>query len=231
MSCTDEKKPNSEIDPSVLNHKLAQLQKTVYGIDMSLTNPGLVKIDPSTHKVSLYYFRNRQIEHNALVRVSDHRSSFYGWFWEVVCIEEEKDLSQYSRFSSKISKLMALIGDNFNKTSCVGIEGYSMNSRTGKSGTILMELGGCLRLALATYEHKWVEIPPRSVKKQFTGNGKADKNEMYQYYLQKYHLPELCNLIGLKQIYKQTPHPVEDLVDALADGLSTLFSMTPCDST
>lgn len=199
---------------------------------MSLNNPGLVEICPHNCKISLYYFRNRQIEHNGILSVTDSRSCFYGWILEVICLEEIKDLSefgsttQYNRFTSKLCKLLAVIGDNSDNSKKVGIEGYSLNSRMGNASTTLMELGGCLRLALSMGKHEWIEIPPRSVKKQFTGNGKSDKIDMYRNYKEKFFLPDLCSLIGLTKEYKQTPHPVEDLVDALAVGLATIFAVS-----
>ena len=79
-------------------------------------------------------------------------------------------------------------------------------------------------------DHHIVEIPPTTIKKMFSGSGRADKDIMYQTYRNKFGLPDIAAHIGLGgKVYKHVPHPVEDMVDALAVAVATLFteSATP----
>jgi Holliday junction resolvasome RuvABC endonuclease subunit len=219
------------INPSDLRQKLASLTTVVFGIDMSLTNPGIAKIHPIHRTISLFYFRNRQKEHNSLTEITHPQSCFFGWNLQLTCIEEEKlqgpgSIKVCNRYLSKIMKILAVIGNNTHNNKIVGIEGYSFNSKMSSSFSTLMELGGCLRTALSLGQHRAVEITPTSVKKQFTGCGKVDKNGMYKAFQKTHYLPPLEKLIGIgDHEYCNTPHPIEDLVDAFAVALCTLVSL------
>lgn len=60
---------------------------------------------------------------------------------------------------------------------CV-IEGYSMGGMRGLASQRLGELGGCVRMWLFDNSIPYVEIPPLTLKKFATGNGRASKQEM-----------------------------------------------------
>lgn len=59
----------------------------------------------------------------------------------------------------------------------VAIEGYSMGS-TGAHAHELGELGGIIRWELRYADIAWVDVPPATLKKYATGNGRAGKPEV-----------------------------------------------------
>lgn len=86
------------------------------------------------------------------------------------------------------------------KPTCAVIEGYAYmaNARQHRLG----EIGGVVRLACALEGVKRIyEVPPTSLKKFFTGNGKASKKEMQEEAVDR-------------QLFKA--YPSDDLADACA---------------
>ena len=84
-----------------------------------------------------------------------------------------------------------------------------------------MELGGCLRMKLCEQGHEILELAPTQVKKMFTGQGKSTKDDMYERF-KEWSIP-LFDLLGLKESkYKHVPHPLEDMVDAIAVAIGLL---------
>ncbi len=212
---------------------LTNLNQVVCGIDLSLTNPGLCVINPSHRTIHLFSFRNRVCESNSNTLITDPESIFAGWLLKISVIESDQSsdksysLFRFQRYQEKLQIMVALI--NYHCQShqrIVGIEGYSYQSGAGEADTILKELGGCLRLLLCK-EHQMMEIPPATIKKLFSGKGHAKKPDMYQAYRNQYHMPDLFTLLHIKEPSSgKTPHPIEDLVDAFAVALSTLYLLS-----
>lgn len=69
--------------------------------------------------------------------------------------------------------------------SVVVIEGYSFGSK-GRSVFDLGEIGGIVRYELKKLGVKYFEVPPPTLKKYITGNGRADKIEMQAAVLNRY---------------------------------------------
>lgn len=222
--------------------RLRKETRTIIGIDMSLSNPGLCVMDPTLRTIHLYCFRNRKKETVATSYLDQPGSPFHHWLVEVTILEDpvnhengkrrfDFSLFRFERYENRIQALMAVIGDNRKKNKLVGIEGYSFKSKATQAETALKELGGCLRRSLCHFQHEIMELPPSTVKKIFSGVGKSDKNEMYRCYRETYRLPDLfkcMNIAASDQVYlddpeKNIPHPIEDMVDALAVALSLLF--------
>jgi Holliday junction resolvasome RuvABC endonuclease subunit len=217
--------------------KLRQERRVICGIDMSLSNPGLCLLIPLEKRIHLYCFRNRKRERYGVSQVQNVNSPFFGWTLDVSLIESSENekpsnrlsysLFRFTRYEERLQKLLSIIGTN-NKL--VGIEGFSYNSKPTQADTFLKELGGCLRLSLCRMKHTILEIPPSTVKKIFTQNGQASKVDMYKTFVETYHLPDLFALLNIgdedKKIDKtldHVPHPIEDIVDALAVAMSLLW--------
>lgn len=68
----------------------------------------------------------------------------------------------------------------------VFIEGYSFGS--GGKRESMAELGGVIRLTLYDQAIKFIEVPPKTLKKFATGNGNADKIQMGVQLMKEYGL-------------------------------------------
>lgn len=215
-------------------------QKIIYGIDMSLHNPGLCCIDTDKKLLQLFFFRNRKCEHNFVTVIESAGSVFFGWTLEIVCIEHildglsELSFQRFSRYLLVVSKIVAIIGSN-SRSKLIGIENYAYNKvyrgfkskapQISSSQSVLMELGGCLRTLLTLYNHELKELSPTTIKKQFSGNGRASKQQMYDVVLNVHKFPDLVSACGIQFQHQQIPHPIEDIVDALAVAVTTLLNV------
>jgi Holliday junction resolvasome RuvABC endonuclease subunit len=169
--------------------------------------------------------------------VQNVNSPFFGWTLDVSLIESLEEsaksvnhfsysLFRFTRYEERLQKLLSLIGT---ESRMVGIEGFSYNSKATQADTFLKELGGCLRLSLCRMKHTVLEIPPSTVKKIFTTNGQASKVDMYNTFVQTFHLPDLFALLNIadnedkSKSRENIPNPIEDIVDALAVAMSLLW--------
>jgi Holliday junction resolvasome RuvABC endonuclease subunit len=200
---------------------------------MSLSNPGLTKLDIGLKTITFYFFRNRKCEHGTILKILNPKSLFYNWTLRIICIEHFTDdkmssfgaLHKSNRYLAKVSKLVSYIGENDGNT-IVGIEGYSFSfgfKKTSSQST-LMELGGIIRMLLSTHGHCTIELSPSNVKNLFCGIGNAKKLQMYECYQNRFHLPKMELLIGLKSDKNKLSNPIEDLVDSFAVAISLLGS-------
>lgn len=108
----------------------------------------------------------------------------------------------------------------------VGIEHYSYMSDNTQATTLLYELGSLVRNHFGT-KHPMYEFAPAQVKKAFTGNGRADKFDMYRTFLKELHMPNLHTEFSLNPNVKTLQHPIEDIADSLAVCLTTLQHIIP----
>ncbi len=208
---------------------LPRLSKIVCGIDMSLTNPGLCLLDPHKKTIQLYCFRNRKCERSDQKRIENKASPFCGWLLTVMLLSDRIEgpnfcLPRIQRYQDRVQTLVSLIGPNVDHSMQIGIEAYAYQSAPTEGDTMLKELGGILRLYLLQQGHHILEIPPTSIKKVFSTKGSANKTSMYEAYESIFQLPDLFHLMHLKpkSSYTHTPHPIEDIVDALAVALTTI---------
>jgi Holliday junction resolvasome RuvABC endonuclease subunit len=219
-----------EVSTEELRNWFASATTTIVGIDMSLSSPGIARLDPTRKILSLYFFRSRKkMEHHATLRVEDARSCFHGWTIDIVCILEPSEefvqkqgvCPKYNLFMHRVAHICALVGPPCENLQ-LSIEGYAFGKMASPSSSTLMELGGCLRTWMASQGHLLQQLSPSNVKRSFTGKGTSDKDKMYETFQTKFHLPPLCNAIGLINDYVHTPNPVEDLVDAVAVAVSAI---------
>ena len=243
-------KPSSTLNPQTKNVPPPTMQewirllgaetRTFVGIDMSLTNPGLCILNPVLKTIHLFCFRNRRKERSAMTLVNCRDSVFYGWLLQLTLLEEWPEdaghfsLFRFNRYEVRLQLLMGIIGMRSTRrgNQIVGIEHYSFKSSSPfatAADTTLKELGGCLRRSLCQMGHNIMEIPPTTIKKVFTHGGGAKKTDMYMAYAQRYFMPSLYRLINIEEDpdAKVIPHPIEDVVDALAVAMTTLVLANP----
>lgn len=93
-------------------------------------------------------------------------------FIDTLKIKKEKGVERLSLIKERITSIL-----NKYQPDTINIEGYSFGSR-GRAIFNIGELGGVVRLLLYENGYKFNEISPKTLKKQFTGNGNADKESM-----------------------------------------------------
>lgn len=217
----------------------------VVGLDMSLTNPGLCLLNPHLRVIHLFAFRNRKKETNSQTWVNCPESVFHRWLVRTTVIEEWPhpevtfpfSLPRLARYETRIQSLLGLIGDNRHGATVVGLEHYAFAAGPTRGDSTLKELGGILRRQLCHLGHRVIEIVPSQVKRIFCQKGDAKKKDMYRAYRELYRLPDLLPLMNIRSDdadappprkrvrttpVNEVPHPVEDLVDALAVALAVI---------
>jgi len=216
------------------------------GIDMSLDNPGMCCVDPVMRRLSLWFYRNRASDVGRTMKMpplsafagpaqtgegvpaAADAAPFHGWTLETRCIERLPDMGMTdvprpARYWSCIEPLIGQLGQP-QENDVVSIEHYSFGSGGGQSQTILYELGGVLRHELWRRKfprvHEW---SPAHLKKVFSGNGRATKEEMLEAW-DKLYAPagtDLFYAMGMeRRKYKKVPNPLQDVVDAMAAAIS-----------
>ena len=165
------------------------------GLDLSLTSPGIVTFDGTHYRAHCYSPRKL---------VERHVDNFH--FYPVPDISKLPLLDRYNHILTLIT---TAVGDNVGTAI---IEGYAYGANSAGSSK-LYELGGIVKHHLHQLGWTIVVVAPTRVKKQFTGNGRADKAIMYATFLER-GFPDLKKLIHSKA--KGIPNPVQDVVDAVA---------------
>ena len=211
----------------------------IIGIDMSSRSPALCVLDYDKKMLYTYFFRQRirQKERSAQILVTDPDSYFSSWTYVSVCLEfteHEPDLGSLARmthFRLLLTKIMAVIrthtvGATHSVTVAIEHYAYNANNRgqsakASSSQSLLMELGGCLRFMLNCYGYQVLELSPSTIKKTFSGTGRATKEDMYDAARCRFRLPDIAALIGVPvDNLVHIPHPVEDIVDAIATAVT-----------
>ncbi len=207
---------------------------TFIGIDMSASSPGLCIVDELRETITTYFFRQRvkRSERSGQMLLSNPRSQFSGWTYRSICLDSTQELmptdgclARFSRYKMRVCKIMAVICSKApcRLTSVVAVEHYAYKMSNSSSQSVLMELGGCLRLLLHSYGYAVREISPSAIKKHFSGSGKARKEDMFRAALDRHHLPDVAAIIGVQvEGLARIPNPVEDIVDAIATALTLM---------
>jgi Holliday junction resolvasome RuvABC endonuclease subunit len=187
------------------------------GLDISLRSPGWVVIDEVKKVIHLFGLRQR---------VSDPLGMFCGLCKEgytfkfTLLFHPSFHLSSdtvanrttiYQYISMAImSSLVLAMPEHKVRPVHVLIENYVYGAVGSQAIHLLCELGGLIRTHIhATFPQAvWVEKMAVSIKKSFTGSGRAKKKDMINEYHRRGY-PELPS----------SSHPWEDMVDALAMAL------------
>ena len=101
----------------------------------------------------------------------------------------------------------------------IRIEGFSFGSK-GNSFIDLVSFNTFLKVKLIqTYGHCIDVVPPKSLKKTYTGNGNASKCDMLRKFLEVKDTPFKERLVelGLDRVEEFTlPKPIDDIIDSIA---------------
>ncbi len=196
------------------------------GLDMSLRSPGWVVCDYEKKIMHVFGIRQRQSDPLGM-----YCGKHQGFFWKFSLYHHDDfQLSSdavhdrtriYQRLvSSIIASLHFSMPNAYANASTnasatprpihILIENYAYGAIGSRASHILPELGGMVRtqLSLAFPTAQWVEKMPVTIKKSFTGSGRAKKKDMIKEYHRRGY-PELPS----------SAHPWEDMVDGLAMAL------------
>ena len=176
------------------------------GIDYSINGPAMCIFDKG--KYYFYFITTRK----KLIGFIEEGKNYY---------IESFEYPEWKTREERFDKLSSFFVDCIKKhiaRACkahkIMIEGYSFGSE-GSSNSSIYENGAIIRHKI----HKlggfnYAEIPPKQLKKYYTGNGNANKFTMYYQFMSEKYL-DFCNILGLK-IGEKVPNPIQDLVDAYA---------------
>ena len=180
------------------------MSKTIIGIDYSITSPAAcAALYSDSKEFSDFQFLsisgNKKMLHIPTSNIEVH-----------VTLPASKH-SQIERFSCIAHGMIKWIVEHPNPV--VWIEDYSFAS-TGKTFHI-GENCGVLKYLLHLNNIPFNVVKPTTVKKYATGKGNADKNKMYDQFVEDLKI-DLLNLLGEHRRGKKQdlPAPIPDLVDA-----------------
>lgn len=182
---------------------MANVEAVMVGLDMSLTSTAAVACYQGRTHILCY--QQRQREKGALTNVpvapgvslSRHPQPLGAGRWTRLD-HVVTDLIQWIEGLAPVSVPRR-----------VHIEGYAYGIGGSSAVSTLCELGGVLRWHLHTRGWAWEQLSPSSVKKHWTGDGRAGKPDMAA---RMPHLAALVTLLGCEA----RQHPLEDVVDAWA---------------
>lgn len=189
------------------------------GVDMSLSSPGvaLQRLDCDT--IHLLGFQQRLTD----VEVGHRKLSSNLSVSRLSYPVKEKDRWIRSKYvvTTIIDWIRSFLNDG--DTVHVYIENYALGMAGSSSVSKLCELGGMFRYFLLENGWTFSELSPGTVKKFFTGNGRASKAEMVQAYHEKHKYPLMNEVFKITDLQ----HPQEDMVDALAILLTGVAGVVP----
>lgn len=167
----------------------------IIGIDYSMASPAICIFSPenefSPENCSFHFLNNSQKKFKNFSHKNIHGSS----------------LENYSSPEERFDKISDWILNLLQENDKIFIEDYSF----GSTGMIfnIAENCGILKHKLYKNNFSFEKIPPSTIKKFATNKGNANKELMYQHFIENYHL----NLLEI--FSKNTPQsPISDIVDA-----------------
>lgn len=174
-------------------------EKMRVGIDMSLSSPA-VACEKNGH-IDILCFQQRKRDKPLQTREGHV-------YVEAVCYN--KELAYMEKIEFITETIVEFIARRAEPELSIFIEGYAF-AAVSSSVSVLCEVGGVLRYKLFKRGWKYYEIPASSIKKAFTGCGRATKPQMYEKFA-------TCGLPPLQTWLRVEPHqhPLEDVVDAYA---------------
>lgn len=166
---------------------------TTIGIDYSITSPG-VFFDKTCHSLS----GTKSLQ--GVYRDGDY--TFYIHEYPLWATEEERHI-----------KLAQWVMDCIKgcDSPCVSLEGYAFGASVGRVFN-LSENTGELKKTLYRANIPFETVAPPALKKYATGKGNANKEAMYQAWIDA-GMPDLMKLFG-KPESKKLYGPITDIVDA-----------------
>ena len=190
------------------------------GVDMSLISPGLALKRSDDDIIHMMGFQQRITD----MEIIDHEMTPTLHVSRLGYPVKIKDRWVRSAHVVKtiITWIKSFMKSNDEKVHLY-IENYALGMAGSSSVSKLCELGGILRHYISENKWSFSELSPGTIKKFFSGNGRASKSEMIEAYREKHGYPMLNDLFKIKDLQ----HPQEDMVDAIAILLTGLSGVKP----
>lgn len=181
---------------------------------MSLRSPGISVIDTAKKEIRILVFRQRAGDPESHKTVLPDTVVGFGGYTMYICVKPGPSTSVCTirRAAVLVESICAFLVEH--RVETVGLEGYSFMSAPSRGNMQLKELGGILKYALLKREIRCETKAPASVKKQFTGSGRATKHQMLAAYLKR-GFPDLRSIF-VSRSTKTLRTPITDIVDAMA---------------
>lgn len=166
----------------------------VAGIDFAISTPSVCIIDEEDN-ASWLFFSSRKKDHGQLAD-------------NITGIHYKSDMfnDDIERFDFVIDNILNHLSQN--SITYIGLEGYSMGSKSSR----LFQIGeatGILKKALRDEQYDYRIYAPTSIKKFATGSGRADKNGMASAFIGREE-QDLFEVFDMSKAAK----PLEDLFDS-----------------
>lgn len=176
---------------------MVESKHVIAGIDYSMSCPAICLYFTNTKKYKIFFFTDtkKYIQQYCNNTISG------------VYFSKEDHDSDESRFNSLSDKVIDLLYEY----ACmnVAIEGYSMGSKGRVFG--IAENTGLLKHKLWKNNIRYEIYAPKAIKKFATGSGNANKNLMYDYFLNETRLDLRSEL---QYNAKDVGSPIADIVDS-----------------
>jgi len=208
--------------------------KTLVGIDMGMCSPAMAIVNFETCRIDCFAWAQRKRE-NSFGKQSwklDIRNLPAPWsslktFTLHLQSSAPKKPDRIAKMHNVVFTLLAHL-QNYTKPgkhTWLAIENYAYGMQSS-STTKLAELGGILRHELWTHEFGFKEPAPNRIKAKFANHGHASKVDMWNRF-RELGFPDLLHHLGLQPKKDGIPHPVEDVVDAVAIAYATWADRQP----
>ena len=193
----------------------------IVGIDFSINSTAMAIKEPNGN-IELFSFVADYKKGTRKFRVHNELSTMVDVQGYAKCIGSEDDQTKKLRNADTLSELILLKLEGRCPQE-IRMEGYSFGSK-GNAFIDLITFNTFLKVKLIQkYGHVIKIIPPKSLKKQFCGNGNGTKCDMIRYFLQRPNLSliDFMNkLVELNFIQENQdfpiPKPIDDVIDAIA---------------
>jgi len=171
-------------------------QKTIIGVDYSLTSPAICITEDFKFENSQFFFLTNKKKY-----IGPMSKNIFGF-------EHKEYITPIHRFSQISDWVLDTIKETFHSPQQVFIEGYSFGSK-GQAVFQIAENCGILKYRLQELKIDYETIVPSVVKKGATGKGNADKDLMYESFSKETNT-------NLKKIFdvEKIGNPVSDIVDS-----------------
>lgn len=203
----------------------------IVGVDLSVSSPALciIRTDSKTSGRDITWWVRPGRKRDIPVQWKQGDDTFHIGFllsWSDEKQEDEPSIAYHDRIA------LALVDRVPEHADWIGIETYLYSAQQTNCISILIEIGTLFRYHLWKKGLTPHELAVPTIKKAFTGSGRADKSDMEKAFRIQHHLPDLYQaMYYTRSTNPQTvKHPIEDMVDSYAICYTHLVRSEKIDS-